>query len=609
MWNMARGLTTDNYLMGGEGLIPLARRYRLLSEAGRGGMGTVWRAHDELLDRDVAVKEVRLPERLTTGERRLACRRMVEEARATAALRHPGVVQIFDIVMEDGRPWIIMEFIRARSLHQVLAQDGPLPAPRAAEVGLALLSVLRAAHAEGILHRDVKPSNVLLCEDGRVLLSDFGLAVHTDGGMRGRGDDTLVAGIEGSPAYLSPERVRGRPSVVASDLWSLGVTLYAAVEGRSPFLRSHALASMVAVLLGEYEPPRSAWALGPVVAGLLREDPAERLNAEAVEGLLREALRTSPPETSGAASTDETPEADDAAGTSHAGGGFRKSRRLHAPHESDASGAEDAAGTPRVDAAGTPGLSGVYRLSWASGAVGVSAATASPEETAPSVDGDATAESGPFDLAAKIDAPDGTERSANRSATGRMPASKRPRFGALLGLGAALAGVAALGAWSARWTSVSKSASSVVQPFPGVSDETTVYHADGAFSVEVPTDWRSRHIAHGVAWADPSTGEGLTIVRAPGDALAGLRADERRATADGTYSGYHRLRLEAASDLAPGAAEWEFTWDRDGGSHALRSRVAGYEFFFYAHASRWTPGARLYDRILRSFDPEPSTGE
>nr|WP_281174927.1 serine/threonine-protein kinase [Actinomadura oligospora] len=544
--------------MGGEGLIPLARRYRLLSEAGRGGMGTVWRAHDELLDRDVAVKEVRLPERLTTGERRLACRRMVEEARATAALRHPGVVQIFDIVMEDGRPWIIMEFIRARSMHQVLAQDGPLPAARAAEVGLALLSVLRAAHAEGILHRDVKPSNVLLCEDGRVLLSDFGLAVHTDAGVRGRGDDTLVAGIEGSPAYLSPERVRGRPSVVASDLWSLGATLYAAVEGRSPFLRSHALASMVAVLLGEYEPPRSAWALGPVVAGLLREDPAERLSAEAVERLLHEALRASAPGTS------ETPE------------------MTEAPGVTDESRAAD-----EVVTSGAASMSG---------------------EVAPPGEGDVTAESGLDEPGAKIDA-DGTVRIANRRATGRMPASKRPRFGALLGLGAALAGVAALGAWSARWTSVSKSASSVVQPFPGVSDETTVFHADGAFSVEVPSDWRSHHIANGVAWADPSDGEGMTIVRAPGAALAGLRADERRATANGVYPGYHRLRLESAPDLAPGAAEWEFTWDREGGSHALRSRVAGYEFFFYAHASRWTPGARLYDRILRSFDPEPSTGE
>ncbi|MFC5182811.1 serine/threonine-protein kinase [Actinomadura harenae] len=538
-------------------MIPLARRYRLLSEAGRGGMGTVWRAHDELLDRDVAVKEVRLPERLTTGERRLACRRMVEEARATAALRHPGVVQIFDIVMEDGRPWIIMEFIRARSLHQVLAQDGPLPAARAAEVGLALLSVLRAAHAEGILHRDVKPSNVLLCEDGRVLLSDFGLAVHTDDGVRGgRGDDTLVSGIEGSPAYLSPERVRGLPSVVASDLWALGATLYAAVEGRSPFLRSHALASMVAVLLGEYEPPRLACALSPIVAGLLREDPAERLSAEAVEALLRDALRT----------LSAVP------GT------------LSAPEAPDEEETPDTPDTP--DAVAEP-----------------------DEEDEPPGEKEPEAGYVLYDLGGTSLVAGGTGRGAHRRTTVRTPASRRPRFGALLGLSAALAGVAALGAWSARWTSVSKSASSVVQPFPGVSDQTTVYHADGAFSVEVPADWSTRRISGGVAWTGPVDGEGMTIVRAPGDALTGLHAAERRAADDGAYPGYHRLRIESAPDLAPGAAEWEFTWDRDGGSHALRSRVAGYEFFFYTHASRWTPGARLYDRILRSFDPEPSTGE
>ncbi|WP_199486679.1 serine/threonine-protein kinase [Actinomadura logoneensis] len=575
-------------------MIPLARRYRLLSEAGRGGMGTVWRAHDQLLDRDVAVKEVRLPARLTAGERRLACRRMLEEARATAALRHPGVVEVYDIVMEDGRPWIIMELLRARSLHAVLAQDGPLPPARVAEIGLALLSVLRAAHAEGILHRDVKPSNVLLCDDGRVLLTDFGLAVHTSGGVHGgtatsaaKGttaaqgttaatgatgdaaadgggslrcggglDDTLVAGIEGSPAYLAPERVRGRPSTPASDLWSLGATLYAAVEGRSPFLRCHALASMVAVLLGEYEPPRAARALAPVVYGLLREDPAERLSADAVERLLRDALRTLPaaPATCGAGA---------------------------APGWSAPPGRGEAAPGSAPNAPATPRTP---------------KAPDTPDETIIADDSDESHDS---------DEPYEPDDSADPRVPLQIPASKRPRFGALLGLGAALAGVAMLGAWSARWNSVSKSASSTVRSIPAASDRTTVYHADGAFSVEVPAAWRPHRVANGVAWSDPSDGEGLTIVRAPGDPLAGLRADERRAAGAGTYPGYRRLRLESAPDLAPGAAEWEFTWGRDGGSHALRSRVAGYEFFYFTHARRWTPGARLYDRILRSFDPEP----
>ncbi|WP_165495352.1 serine/threonine-protein kinase, partial [Actinomadura roseirufa] len=254
---------------------------------GRGGMGTVWRAYDEMLDRDVAVKEVHLPERITEAERKVLCRRLLGEARATAALRHPGVVAVHDLIVEDGRPWIVMEFLESRSLHGLIAECGPLGVRRAAEIGADVLSVLRAAHAAGILHRDVKPSNVLICEDGRVLLTDFGLAVHMDRGREA--GETLVAGIEGSPAYLPPERVNGLPSLEASDLWSLGATLYTAVEGFSPFLRCHALASMLAVLLGDYARPERAGALTPVIEGLLRQRPEDRLSAEATAMLLREA--------------------------------------------------------------------------------------------------------------------------------------------------------------------------------------------------------------------------------------------------------------------------------------------------------------------------------
>jgi hypothetical protein len=264
---------------------PLAGRYRLLSVIGKGGMGIVWRAYDELLDRDVAIKETVLPEGLTNSERHAMCRRIIAEARATAALRHPGVVTVYDVLNEDDRPWIVMELLRARSLHEVLARDGPLDSARAAEIGRAVLAVLDAAHAKGILHRDVKPSNVMLADDGRILLTDFGLAVHMLNGHTIV--DTMVSGIQGSPAYLSPEQILGAPGGAASDLWSLGVTLYAAVEGSSPFLRPHALATMVAVLIGEYAPP---WNAGPplrtLIDGLLRQDPSTRLSAAEVAALL-----------------------------------------------------------------------------------------------------------------------------------------------------------------------------------------------------------------------------------------------------------------------------------------------------------------------------------
>ncbi|MFC0040794.1 serine/threonine-protein kinase [Actinomadura rayongensis] len=275
--------------MGDEGSIPLARRYRLLSVVGRGGMGTVWRAHDEMLDREVALKEVRLPGRLTAGERRLLCRRLLGEARATAALRHPGVVAIHDVVIEDGRPWIVMEFVHARSLHEIVRTEGPLHPVRAAKIGRAVLSVLRAAHGAGILHRDVKPSNVLVGDDGRVYLTDFGLATDARGGPST--DETIVAGIEGSPAFLAPERIRGEDAGAAADLWSLGVMLYTAVEGVSPYARPHALATMVAVLLGEHAPPRRAGALTPVLAALMCQDPADRLPAHDVDRLLADVAR------------------------------------------------------------------------------------------------------------------------------------------------------------------------------------------------------------------------------------------------------------------------------------------------------------------------------
>jgi serine/threonine protein kinase len=254
----------------------LAQRYRLLTEVGRGGMGTVWHARDEALGRDVAVKEVILPHGFSDEEREIQHKRTFREARTAARLSHPGVVTVFDVVEEDGRPWIVMELILARSLEQMIKQDGPLPPRRAAEIGRQMLSALMAAHEAGILHRDVKPSNVLVI-DGRFIravLTDFGIA-------RAQSDATLTQTgmLIGSPAYIAPERARGRQAVPASDLWSLGATLFAAVEGRSPFERPEAMASLVAVLTEEAPPAPHAGPLASVIAGLLRKDPATRLTA------------------------------------------------------------------------------------------------------------------------------------------------------------------------------------------------------------------------------------------------------------------------------------------------------------------------------------------
>ncbi|WP_344270065.1 serine/threonine-protein kinase [Actinomadura napierensis] len=268
----------------------LARRYRLVTQVGRGGMGTVWQAHDEVLGRDVAVKEVILPHGLTDEERAVHHKRTFREARTAARLGHPGVVTVYDVVEEDGRPWIIMELIKARSLDQVIKQDGPLEPRRAAEIGRQMLAALHAAHQAGVLHRDVKPSNVLITGTGRMgeraVLTDFGIATAS-------GDATLTQTglVMGSPAYIAPERARGRTAGPASDLWSLGVTLYAMLHGKSPFERSEPMAALVAVISDEPDPPDKGGRLTPVIEGLLRKNPDQRMEAIEAGALLDDIVR------------------------------------------------------------------------------------------------------------------------------------------------------------------------------------------------------------------------------------------------------------------------------------------------------------------------------
>ncbi|WP_235834431.1 serine/threonine-protein kinase [Actinomadura logoneensis] len=264
----------------------LAHRYRLVTQVGRGGMGTVWQAHDEVLGRDVAVKEVILPHGLTDEERTVQYKRTFREARTAARLGHPGVVTVYDVVEEDGRPWIVMELIHARSLDQVIKQEGALPPKRAADIGRQMLAALHAAHDAGVLHRDVKPSNVLLAGGDRAVLTDFGIATAA-------GDATLTQTglVMGSPAYIAPERARGRTAGPASDLWSLGVTMYAMVEGRSPFERPEPMAALVAVISEEPDPPTRSGPLTPVIQGLLRKNPDERMDAIEAGRLLDDIVR------------------------------------------------------------------------------------------------------------------------------------------------------------------------------------------------------------------------------------------------------------------------------------------------------------------------------
>ncbi|TDD19500.1 serine/threonine protein kinase, partial [Kribbella turkmenica] len=244
----------------------LAGRYRLLATLGRGGMGVVWQARDELLGRTVAVKQILLPPELPDTEREILRRRTLREARSAGRLSHPNVVTVFDVVEEDGRPWIVMEMVDSTTLADAIREYGPLPPGEVARIGLQVLAALQAAHRAGVLHRDVKPSNVLLTGEGRVVLTDFGIAT-----LEGDPSLTTSGALLGSPAFIAPERVQAQGVGTESDLWSLGATMYTAVEGRPPYDRGAALPTLAAAVTEPPDPPRLAGPLWPVLDGLLRK--------------------------------------------------------------------------------------------------------------------------------------------------------------------------------------------------------------------------------------------------------------------------------------------------------------------------------------------------
>ncbi|GHI31448.1 serine/threonine protein kinase [Streptomyces daghestanicus] len=265
----------------------IAGRYRLLARLGRGGMGVVWRAVDELLGRQVAVKELPGDDTLSAAEARRRRERTLREARAVAQLSHPHIIVVHDVVDDDERTYIVMELLDGGSLADRIAGQGPVGPAEAARIGLALLGALRTAHTAGVLHRDVKPSNVLVAEDGRVVLTDFGVAQ-----VPGATTLTESGAFVGSPEYTAPERMSGGRAGPESDLWSLGALLCTVLSGESPFHRDSLGGILHAVVTAEIEPPPQAGPLLPVIRGLLERDPRRRLDAAGAEGMLRTYLAT-----------------------------------------------------------------------------------------------------------------------------------------------------------------------------------------------------------------------------------------------------------------------------------------------------------------------------
>ncbi|PYC76250.1 serine/threonine protein kinase [Micromonospora arborensis] len=543
----------------------IAGRYRLLDLVGRGGMGRVWRARDEMLHREVAVKEIVPPSWLADPERAELRSRTLREARAAARLNHPAVVRLYDVIPVDGSPWIVMEYVPSRTLQDVVDDEGPLEPDRAARIGLAVLDALQAAHTAGVLHRDIKPQNVLVAHDGRVMLTDFGLATF-DGGD---GTMTRPGMVLGSPQYVAPERAAEGVSTVAADLWSLGATLHAAVEGRSPYARSTAMATLSALAAGPPDPAPHAGPLAPVLAGLLRRDPHDRLDHETARRLLTTAAtgRTAPPPTTGHFDSPSATDHLDAAAADRPTMADDQDLTIPLPEPSQAAEpGEPAPALPRPGAPRPPrrtALVAVALLVAAVAGVGTALAVTADQPTGTTSRPTGSPPYGP-PYGGGPDGPFGPGPDRPRPPPGGrgvppppFPCVRPDIVGVPVSAGTPVLG-------------------EKLHPPPG-----WVWHADtSGFRVSVPATWRYSRDGTAACFQDPATGRAFSVAEGrPADPLVRLRTARDATAGAGALPGYDEILL-AASDRG---ADWECRWRAPDGPwlHA-RQHVVG--------AGRWTLG-------------------
>ena len=549
-------------------------RYRLRAVLGSGGMGAVWLASDELLHRDVAVKEIFWPTEVDEPEREKLRQRALREARTAASIDHPNIIGVYDVVEEDERPWIVMQLARYPSLSEAVREDGRLPPARVAHIGLEILAAISAGHAAGVLHRDVKPSNVLLGPDDQVVLTDFGMAV-ADGSPALTTSNVLI----GSPSYMAPERARGQPGTRAADLWSLGATLYTAVEGRPPFDREGAMAVLTAVVADDPDPPQHAGGLWPAISGLLRKDPQERLSAAEAEALLRPIAElahsaSTPLEEQTSPLPEDIPpplpepaalpvialRPDDVPG------------QPSPPHRSPGDGSPRILPRPRWLA------SRWRRPRWlaiaVAGAAVVAGAVAIPLADAHSPAGRSVS---------------GSHHSATPAAS--HPADTKP---------------------APKSTSSPKSS-------PTRSDGVLTalpagwvwYHDPTGFSIGMPRGWQVTHRSVYIYIQDPSGADFLIIdqtTHPQPNALEDWRQQE--AARRSTFADYHLIRLQAVSyPQAEQAADWEFTFDQSGQpTHVLNRNILvdshhACALYWSTPADQWSADYHLFEVFAASFHP------
>ncbi|MGH8902294.1 MAG: protein kinase domain-containing protein [Egibacteraceae bacterium] len=584
----------------------LGRRYRLLALLGRGGMGRVWHAHDELLDREVAVKEVVLPPELSDEEREILCQRTMREARAAARLNHPNIVMVYDIVEDEGRPWIVMEFVRSRSLAQAVREDGPLPPWRVAEIGLQVLAALGVAHAAGVLHRDVKPGNVLLREDGRAVLTDFGIASL-------EGDPSLTKSeiLLGAPAYIAPERVQGHHGRPESDLWSLAATLYTAVEGRPPYDCGAPMPTLAAVVTQEPASPKLAGPLWPVLEGMLRKDPARRTGPADAQRLLRRVASAAaekerseeqhpPPAAADATASVERVERTRVLPLSQAvpkpgpDPGLVAALTPRAPValESETAVQEEGQEEAREEGqepqpvAEVPTradrharlLAGLAALVVLAGAF-LGWSTLRPTESHPTVQ------------------PPSVQPLQRNEPAESLPASEMPAAPTAPNTEAAPEGAAS--------------------PAPGITQRSAApprgfhwHHDDTGFSVAVPNEWRVDRQGQHVYFREPGGSRFLLIDQTDDpkdDAVADWQ--EQESYRRDTYTDYRRIRI-APVDYYQEAADWEFTYTGHSGRrvHVLNRGVVtdddkGYGIYWSTGDDEWSESLRYFEVFTETFRP------
>ena len=588
----------------------IAGRYRLESVLGRGGMGVVWAARDELLGRPVAVKEVLTAPGLTEEQVTQARQRTLHEARTAARLSSPAAVLVYDVVEEGGEPWVVMERLPSRTLADELAQRGPLPTAEVATLGLRLLDALDAAHTAGVMHRDVKPANVMFRgapEMSNAILTDFGIAR-----LLGDPATTATGTLIGSPAFVAPERARGDSASPASDLWSLGVTLWIAAEGVSPFSREGTLQTLTAVLTADPPPLQHAGPLAPVLTGLLEKDPAHRLDSRRVRSLLERVAGSR----SAAADVGQTATLPVPAVAAEPAEPVRSAApapdRTHQPaHDRPAEPVSVPVDVPvrtaprrsrRVPLAAV--LAGLLVLGLGTaGALLLGDRTPGTDAAGSGASATTRATTDPTSGTASRTSTGSTTTSSSRTSS---PTSSRTSTSSSTSSPTSEPSTTTdRSPTSSRTSSSSSSASDdAAGPVPAGMRR---YSDRSGFSVAVPEDWRAERGSQGVYLRDPDSSAYLLVAttdQPKADPVADWRSQERSVSR--RLSNYRLIGIRPVTIRGWRGADWEFTHGQ--ATHVLnRNLVTGsdraYALYWSAPDRTWDRSEAEFEQVTRSFQP------